>query len=60
MYHVRRSQKWESGMAYPDIMNLIQLSELYHITVDYLVKDNQCGIRMEIACDNEMDELINF
>ena len=22
--------KWESGMAYPDIINLIQLSELFH------------------------------
>ena len=34
--------KWESGMAYPDIMNLIGLSELFHITIDYLVKDNSC------------------
>lgn len=35
--------KWESGMAYPDILNLIQLSELFHITIDYLVKNNECG-----------------
>ncbi|WP_242974325.1 helix-turn-helix domain-containing protein [Lacrimispora amygdalina] len=52
--------KWESGMVYPDIMNLIQLSELFHITVDYLVKDNQCSKSMESAYDNDMDQLIDF
>ncbi len=52
--------KWESGMVYPDIMNLIQLSELFHITVDYLVKDNQCSKSIEITYDNDMDELIDF
>lgn len=52
--------KWESGMAYPDILNLIQLSELFHITVDYLVKDNECSKSMEYAYDNNTDELIEF
>ena len=29
--------KWESGQAYPDISNLIQISNLFNVTVDYLV-----------------------
>ena len=32
--------KWETGKAYPDIDNLIILSELYNVSVDYLIKDN--------------------
>ncbi|HBB15388.1 MAG TPA: transcriptional regulator, partial [Treponema sp.] len=31
--------KWESGQAYPDISNLIQISDLMNVTVDYLVRD---------------------
>lgn len=34
--------KWESGLAYPDISNLISLSEYLLVTVDYLVKDDAC------------------
>ncbi len=34
--------KWESGQSYPDISNLIQISEQFHVTVDYLVKDDAC------------------
>ena len=33
--------KWETGKAYPDIDNLIILSELYDVSVDYLIKNNQ-------------------
>lgn len=32
--------KWESGQNYPDIENLILLSELFGVTIDELVKDN--------------------
>lgn len=34
--------KWEAGQAYPDIINLIHLSECFLVTVDYLVKDDEC------------------
>lgn len=34
--------KWESGQVYPDISNLIQISNLFNVTVDYLVKDQTC------------------
>lgn len=60
--HVSRQAvaKWESGMAYPDITNLIQLSELFHMTIDYLVKDNECSKALIPTCVNDMEELIRF
>lgn len=36
--------KWESGYVYPDISNLIKISELFNVTVDYLVKDQECAV----------------
>ncbi len=33
--------KWESGQTYPDISNLVHLSELFKVTLDYLIKDNE-------------------
>ena len=33
--------KWESGQGYPEITNLIQISNLFHVTVDYLVRDQE-------------------
>lgn len=32
--------KWETGQAYPEIDNLIRLSNLFQITIDRLIKDN--------------------
>ena len=60
--HVSRQAvaKWEAGQAYPDIMNLIQISSLLNITVDYLVKDQDCSVA---AAGNELTdakELIAF
>lgn len=52
--------KWESGLAYPDILNLIQISELFHITIDYLVKDNECGKQPVVAYDSDRNLLIEF
>jgi transcriptional regulator with XRE-family HTH domain len=42
--HVSRQAvaKWEAGQAYPDIANLIAVSEYFLVTVDYLVKDGGC------------------
>ncbi|MDD6811025.1 MAG: DUF5680 domain-containing protein [Lachnospiraceae bacterium] len=52
--------KWEAGQAYPDILNLIQLSELFHITVDYLVKDRECSVSVTDREDTDTEEMINF
>ncbi|WP_228459611.1 helix-turn-helix domain-containing protein [Priestia megaterium] len=32
--------KWENNKGYPDIENLIKLSELYEITLDELIKND--------------------
>lgn len=37
--------KWESGQSIPDISRILQLSELFDVSVDYLLKD-------EIELDN--------
>ncbi|RCX22706.1 DNA-binding XRE family transcriptional regulator [Fontibacillus phaseoli] len=31
--------KWESGQSYPEMDKMIAISELFHVTVDHLVKD---------------------
>ena len=55
--------KWESGQAYPDISNLIQISDLMSVTVDYLVRDQQCMMNVsggESSDRADLDELITF
>ncbi len=53
--------KWESGTAYPDIDNLIQLSELFCVTIDSLVKDNaECSTKCTLTKDFHKDEIVQF
>ena len=33
--------RWENNKSYPDIDNLILLSEMYNVTLDALIKGNQ-------------------
>ncbi|MCK4551288.1 MAG: helix-turn-helix transcriptional regulator [Tenericutes bacterium] len=33
--------KWESGLSMPDLENAIKLSELFNVTLDYLLKDRK-------------------
>lgn len=33
--------KWESGASVPDIAKILQISELFGVTTDYLLKDNE-------------------
>ena len=33
--------KWENNKGYPDIENLIKLSELYEITLDELIENDR-------------------
>jgi transcriptional regulator with XRE-family HTH domain len=33
--------KWESGAAYPEIEKLIALSDLFGVSIDYLIKGNK-------------------
>ena len=52
--------KWESGLAYPDITNLIRISDLTHVTVDYLVRDQQCGMAPAQTPPDDVAETIAF
>ena len=39
--------KWENGQSFPDIQNLIQLSEIFKVSIDRLVKENDiCTISL--------------
>ena len=51
---------WESGQAYPDISNLIQISNLFNVTVDYLVRDQECMVNCAADVENDISKLIDF
>lgn len=52
--------KWETGMSFPDVANLIQISNLLHVTVDYLIKEQACGIQPVPGSDENLEALIAF
>ncbi|MCR5328209.1 MAG: DUF5680 domain-containing protein [Saccharofermentans sp.] len=52
--------KWESGQVYPDIFNLIQISNMMNVSVDYLVKDRDCAVSIADGEAGGLDELIGF
>ena len=52
--------KWESGQVYPDISNLICISNLFNVTVDYLVKDQPCAVSVSNTIPADLDKLIDF
>ena len=41
--------KWESGSTLPELAKLIAISELFDVSVDYLVKDS-IGIQIQYEC----------
>ncbi len=52
--------KWEAGQVYPDIFNLIQISNLMNVIVDYLVRDQDCAVRLPARRGEDLDALIAF
>ena len=52
--------KWESGQVYPDISNLIQISKLFNVTVDYLVKDQECIVSCLSDNETDINRLVEF
>lgn len=52
--------KWESGQVYPEISNLIQISNLFNVTVDYLVRDQECMINCTDESNENIEQLIEF
>lgn len=45
--------KWELGTSYPEIEKLVAVSELFHVTTDYLIKDQTSA-----QDDAKMDRLV--
>ena len=52
--------KWESGQVYPEIMNLIQISDYFNVTVDYLVRDQECMVSVSEETPADLESLISF
>ncbi len=52
--------KWEAGQAFPDISNLIEISNLFHVTVDYLVREQDCAASPAEAESGDLGQLIAF
>ncbi|MDF2804235.1 MAG: putative transcriptional regulator, partial [Anaerocolumna sp.] len=53
--------KWESGQTYPDIENLIKLSDFYHVTIDSMVKDSsECEKSIESKPDINKQPFVTF
>ena len=52
--------KWEAGQAFPDISNLIEISNLFHVTVDYLVREQDCAASPAEAESDDLGQLIAF
>lgn len=50
--------KWENGETTPDINNLIQLSDIFNITLDRLLKDDECTNIIEK--EYNVSEIIQF
>lgn len=52
--------KWENGFGFPDIGNLISISNVLNVTVDYLVKQNECSVNLSGGGETATDELVKF
>lgn len=53
--------KWENGQAIPELNGLILLSELYGVTIDRIVKDDdECNVRLCKNNDIDISKVISF
>ncbi|MDD6794918.1 MAG: DUF5680 domain-containing protein [Clostridiaceae bacterium] len=53
--------KWETSQGYPDISNLIQISDILHITIDELVKEDRDCNKSTIEERNiDLNKMISF
>lgn len=53
--------KWENGQAVPELMALLCLSELYGMTIDRIVKDDdECNVLLSKEADLNISAIIPF
>jgi len=45
--------KWEQGESFPDIDNIVQLSKIFDVSTDYLLKDAASATAVRHAVSNE-------
>lgn len=48
--------KWENGKGYPDLDNLVLLSEVYEVSIDELLKENN-ALKKKIEANNDLIEI---
>lgn len=52
--------KWESGLGYPDIVQLPVLAQLFGVTVDYLLSETNAGITIAGCIIADVVKTIDF
>lgn len=53
--------KWETGQAVPELNGLILLSDLYGITIDRIVKeDDACSLAPDQGTDIDISKIVSF
>ncbi|MCM1155357.1 MAG: DUF5680 domain-containing protein [Roseburia sp.] len=53
--------KWENGQAVPELHGLIELSKLYGVTIDRMVKDDDaCNLSLNGEKDINMEAMVSF
>ena len=53
--------KWEGGQAIPELYSLIEMSELYGVSIDRIVKDDdECNLCLHSLTDMDIDEAVQF
>lgn len=54
--------KWEAGLSYPDIDNLIKISDLLRVSLDRLLRPDTDGCNMDITghAERSKDAMIDF
>lgn len=54
--------KWETGQSYPDIENLLKISDLLKVSLDRLLRPDIDDCRAGTVCikENNLDEIIGF
>lgn len=53
--------KWENGQAVPELYGLMLLSEVYGVTIDRIVKDDdECNVALDECPNINMQNIISF
>lgn len=50
--------RWEIGTAMPDVDNLVAMSELFGVSLDYLLKDDQTPVQQQISLAESQADLL--